>query len=56
MVWVLGKDVFDDLKLLENEIELKTTLTLTQIANPHLACVQNAEIVIFTVSLGLRCN
>ena len=43
----MGKDSFHDLKWLENEFELKTTLTQKVI--PNLAFAQNAEIVIFTV-------
>ena len=54
MVWILGKDVLNDLKLLEIEFEFKPTLTLTQNANPNLACAQNAGIVIFTARVRIN--
>ena len=55
VVMVLEKDVFDDFQLLKNEFELKTTLTLTQNANPKLRVRSKLEKMwILRLGLGLR--
>ena len=55
VVGVWGKDVFDDLQLSKNEFRLKTTLTLTQNANPKLrVSAKMKKMWILRLGLGLR--
>ena len=56
VVWDCWKNVLNDMQMLKTEFKFKTTITLTQIANPNLCIHANIENVNFTVRVRVKLN